>query len=54
MFAKNRPATLHVYPSGGHGWGYQLSFEHHGWMLDDLAHWLYNQPNQPNLQLDKQ
>ena len=40
MRDKGRPVTLHVYPSGDHGWGYNLSFEHHSQMLDDLAEWL--------------
>ena len=42
MCAKNRPVTLHVYPTGGHGWGYKLTFEHHRQMLDDLEDWLRN------------
>lgn len=40
MRAKKRPVMLRVYPSGGHGWGYSLSFPHHRQMLDDLADWL--------------
>jgi acetyl esterase/lipase len=40
MRAKNRPVVLHVYPSGGHGWGYRLSFPYHRLMLDDLTDWL--------------
>ena len=42
MRAKRRPVILHVYPSGGHGWGYSLSFTYHRQMLDDLEHWLKN------------
>lgn len=42
MRAMNRPVTLHMYPSGGHGWGYRLSFPHHNQMLDDLKEWLMN------------
>ena len=34
------PASLHVYPSGGHGWGYRTSFAFHKEMLDDLTAWL--------------
>lgn len=34
------PATLHVYPSGEHGWGCLQSFQHHTEMLDDLSAWL--------------
>lgn len=40
MRGMNRPVELHVYPSGGHGWGYRLSFPHHHQMLDDLKGWL--------------
>ena len=42
MRAKNRPVALHVYPTGGHGWGYKLTFEHHRQMSDDLENWLRN------------
>jgi hypothetical protein len=35
---------MHVYPSGGHGWGYKLSFPYHRQMLDDLKEWLNNIP----------
>ncbi len=34
------PASLHVYPSGGHGWGYRSSFRFHEEMLADLSAWL--------------
>ena len=46
MRAKNRPVILHLYPSGGHGWGYKLTFEYHGQMLDDLAEWLSHKNSQ--------
>jgi acetyl esterase/lipase len=42
MCAKRRPVQIHVYPSGGHGWGYKLSFPYHRQMLDDLKEWLNN------------
>ena len=42
MLAKKRSVTLHVYPSFVHGWGYQLTFDYHNQMLDDLADWLKN------------
>lgn len=35
--------TLHIYPSGGHGWGFRNTaqgFRYHVQMLDDLATWL--------------
>lgn len=35
------PATLHIYPSGEHGWGCLQSFQHHTQMLSDLSDWLH-------------
>lgn len=40
MRAKDRPVTLRVYPSFVHGWGYQLTFDYHSKMLENLAEWL--------------
>ncbi len=34
------PATLHIYPSGGHGWGYRESFRFHMEMVLELKGWL--------------
>ena len=34
------PASLHVYPSGGHGWGMRSSFKYHIEMLLELKAWL--------------
>lgn len=34
------PATLHVYPDGGHGWGFKPDFAYHIEMLLDLKAWL--------------
>lgn len=42
MHAKKRSVVLHVYPSGGHGWGYKPTFPYHRQMLDDLRNWLNN------------
>lgn len=33
-------AEMHVYPTGGHGWGFRTSFAHHDRMLADLSAWL--------------
>lgn len=33
-------STLHVYPSGGHGWGMKSEFRFHEAMLKDLFDWL--------------
>lgn len=34
------PASLHVYPTGEHGWGCLQSFQHHNEMQADLSAWL--------------
>ena len=34
------PASLHVYPTGGHGWGYRASFDFHLEVLHELKAWL--------------
>lgn len=34
------PASLHIYPSGGHGWGIKDSFPYKYEMLADLTAWL--------------
>jgi acetyl esterase/lipase/lysophospholipase L1-like esterase len=34
------PCTLHIYPSGGHGWGYRDSFAYHEDVLQALSSWL--------------
>lgn len=34
------PASLHVYPTGGHGWGIRPSFQFHAEMLQELKAWL--------------
>ena len=36
------PSALHIYPSGGHGWGFRESFPYHEVMLEELATWLSN------------
>lgn len=36
------PAALHIYPVGGHGWGFRESFPYHDVMLEELAVWLKN------------
>ena len=34
--------ALHVYPSGGHGFGFRQNFKYHDQMLNDLTTWLQN------------
>lgn len=33
-------ATMHIYPSGGHGWGFKKNFKYHKEMTSDLSAWL--------------
>ena len=40
LYRHDVPATLHVYPSGGHGWGNRDSFMFHNEMQLDLKAWL--------------
>ena len=40
LYRNDVPATLHVYPSGGHGWGNRDSFKYHNEMQLDLKAWL--------------
>lgn len=37
---KNIPATMYVFPKGGHGWGMNIDFEYHSQMLHLLGMWL--------------
>lgn len=39
QLAGNR-CTLHLYPTGGHGWGIRPNFAHHEQMIQDLNYWL--------------
>lgn len=34
------PASLYIYPSGGHGWGSRNNFKYHKAMMNDLFDWL--------------
>lgn len=34
--------ALHVYPDGGHGFGFRTAFKYHNQMLADLSNWLNN------------
>lgn len=33
-------ASMHIYPSGGHGWGIRDNFKYHNEMMNDLSAWL--------------
>ena len=36
-------ASLHIYPEGGHGWGFREKFPYHDVMLEELSVWLKNE-----------
>ena len=38
--AKGGHASLHIYPEGGHGWGYKRSFPYRKQMITDMVNWL--------------
>ena len=40
LYKHDVPASLHIYPTGGHGWGYRESFAYHYHMLFELKGWL--------------
>ena len=40
MHQNGNDCELHVYPSGGHGWGFRTTWKHHDQMLSDLTAWL--------------
>ena len=40
LYRHDVPASLHIYPTGGHGWGYRESFTYHYLMIFELKAWL--------------
>lgn len=40
LLAKNIPATMYIFPDGGHGWGMNQDFKYHKQMLELLSMWL--------------
>ena len=36
----NVPATMYIFPTGGHGWGFRDNYEYHKQMTDLLSMWL--------------
>ena len=40
LYRHDVPASLHVYPSGGHGWGIRPTFKYHIEMMLELKAWL--------------
>ena len=40
LYKHDVPASIHIYPTGGHGWGYRESFVYHYQMIFELKGWL--------------
>lgn len=40
LFANKVPASLHIYPTGGHGFGIRQSYTYHLEMMTELKSWL--------------
>ena len=40
MRRSGNSCTMHIYPSGGHGFGFRPSYKYHDQMLSDLQSWL--------------
>ena len=40
LYKHNVPASIHIYPTGGHGWGYRESFAFHYNVIFELKAWL--------------
>jgi acetyl esterase/lipase len=40
LYKHDVPASIHIYPTGGHGWGYRETFEFHYEMVFELKAWL--------------
>lgn len=40
LYRHDVPASLHVYPEGGHGWGSSIGFKYHIEMIMELKSWL--------------
>lgn len=40
LYRHDVPGSLHIYPTGGHGWGMRNTFAYHIEMLMDLKSWL--------------
>ena len=40
LYKHDVPASIHVYPTGGHGWGYRESFAYHYHVIFELKAWL--------------
>lgn len=44
LHKNNIPVSMHIYPTGGHGWGYRDSFKYHFEFMDMLESWIRSLP----------
>lgn len=42
LLKHNVPVTMHIYPTGGHGWGFRDNFTYKRQWTDELEKWLRN------------
>lgn len=42
LLNKERKASLHIFPTGGHGWGFNPKYTYHNAILQELQTWLSN------------
>lgn len=47
MCALRLPCELHIYPTGGHGWGWKPTFKYHDELTRSLSRWLRELPPTP-------
>ena len=40
LYKHDVPASIHIYPTGGHGWGYRETFDYHYNVIFELKGWL--------------
>lgn len=50
--ANKIPASMHIFPVGGHGWGFRPTFKYHDQVKDLLIEWL-NAQNAPQKEVKK-
>ena len=43
LIANRVPAAMHIYPVGGHGWGFRDSFKYKRQWTGELEKWLHEQ-----------
>lgn len=42
LYRHHVPVSMHVYPTGGHGWGFNSDFKYHAEVLQELLGWLHS------------